>query len=732
MAQTCGLLSGSEHLTQKRNILNLWTETEEWHLGHLHTAKTARCLIDKGHQVTFYVGEFPSNFWTRSEFNRRFESYQAASKLLEAVVPNARTDKGFESTDKAEVTQRRLRHGILREKIINTEPLDPSPKPSSDELEGLLYAYEKLWGGQGSPFFALFSMYVRERKYDSLLIANRHIRIARALNWFAKVCDKTELALLIVDDIRSIDGNPMKSQHGPIRMQEPKEYLLQSLQVNKDAARRNNFIRQICRRFMESARGDDDFDAWWAKEEPTLCAAPDFKAFIDRSEAEVFEEYRRVVYSVLPGTRDETHQRLNNKVLMRYVGLTVQEWKRAGGADDEPLAPWARDVDEDIDANAGRFEASHYKAAFDAVESRLKGYQNSGLGFSREVVDKLLTLTSANRTTDLFLFFGAKKTHRDHYVHTFNVAALGQFLLDLYVLNGRQLKDHLAEKQGCSIADVEMTWWLTAMLHDHAYPIYSMMDWMVRLEELAKAFPGEADVLVELAMPHVMKLPAVHEDIRRPLLDAVKNKMFGLQLFWASTEPNRRELFWFLDPPDLDAIVKNRPIDHAFAAVLNIVLHLQPFKKTIVERHLIRQLLRGILFHTKLKLSQDRVADIHWEKDPFAYILLVCDELQEWSRRSLRPNDPTLRATRSELLVSPLHRRLDRADRWHVPANELDVTVRYFDVTDLKGWDSHTFHREKDEMFKRLLSTPGAAMPVIRLYYGLATPKYPDRNRKTD
>jgi hypothetical protein len=409
-------------------------------------------------------------------------------------------------------------------------------------------------------------------------------------------------------------------------------------------------------------------------------------------------------------------------MILGYTGLVVKRWNGDNGS----LPDWARTVDPRVNDNADEFVTKYYDAAFGAITKKLGAFENSSLGLSRSVVSKLIELASENRTTDLFLFFGAKKTHRDHYVHTFNVAGLGQFFLDLHVSTGKQLKQYIADNLSCSALDVEMTWWLTAMLHDHAYPLYSMMQWLSRLHPLAKAYPEKKATLIALAKPHLESLPLVHDDIKKPMLKAIESGDFGLTGLWDETKLKRRDLFWFLDPKDLDPLCAKPEVDHAFAAVLNIVFHLQPWTTEVKTRTLVRQLLRGILFHTQVPLADGKVSDIHWRPDPMAYLLLICDELQEWSRRTLNEKAGTMQSASSELLLSPLRRRLDSEESWQLPRDGvLDATVRYFKVGELRGWDSHAFHKSKLEMFERLRTEDGDQIPRIRLQYALATPTFP-------
>ena len=720
-----GLLEGADHLlVPGRSILNLWTETEECHIGHLHLLRTARRLLAEKHAVTFYVGEFQSDLWAPLEFGRREQSYKVVSTVLKALVPGADAHSGFHATDKARLTNGHTFHNRMR-LGVRTQNYTSLPVPPNEIKDALADIYKKPWGGLKSQFFTIFSIYAADNKFDSILIAERHAYIGKALAWFAHACFRTPMMpLLVVRNVNAMNGKPMSRKNDPVRMQEPTEYLRQALETNDDQAARRTFIKQLCELFLEDGRAPDDFKVWWEANVATL-DAPDAFALLTGRVNGLFEDYRNVVYSVLPETQDETHRRINNLALLGHVGLAVKRWNSAAGGDAD-LPAWARNIDPRVNDESSDFEGSHYAKAFEDVESILRRHENAGDGLSKDIIQRLLRLASENRTTDLFLFFGSRKQHRDHYVHTFNVCGLGQFMLDLYVRDGKQLKDHIATELECTVLDVEVTWWLTAMLHDHAYPLHSMMEWMSRLQGLAKAYPSQTGILADLARSHAKSIPLVHDDIRNPILAAIDAKTFGLTTLWDSTKAKRHDLFWFLDDADLTPLVANPLPDHGFAAVLNIVCHLQECGPGVRYKKLLRQILRGILFHTNVKLRDGKVSDIQWRADPMAYLLLVCDELQEWSRRTLRDREGDMKPAQSELLLAPLRRRLESDERWTVPKDRaLDVTVRYFDVREVEKWDSHAFHRSKNEMFSRLRMQGTDPFPRIRLLYALATPKYP-------
>src|SRR5579883_3093103 len=96
MLATWRFRCGADHLNGgARKVLNLWTETEQFHLGHLSMIETVREMTDEGHSVTFYIGEFLTDFWTVPEFVRLEEAYRTSAGILKNLAPKSHTAIGF-------------------------------------------------------------------------------------------------------------------------------------------------------------------------------------------------------------------------------------------------------------------------------------------------------------------------------------------------------------------------------------------------------------------------------------------------------------------------------------------------------------------------------------------------------------------------------------------------------------------------------------------------------------
>lgn len=709
------LASGSPYLASgRRKILNLWTETDACHLGHWHMLKVAGELA-QANDVTFYVGEFPSDFWKARDYHRLEDQYAVTCELLKRLVPAAKAEYGQRFNHSDILIGKKEYARILIDARKEPSALDPRMRDLFRRI------YKRPWGGENSPFVPIFSLYAVAGHYDALLIAKRHEYIGETLAEFTRHWKKHPIELLVVKDFPGLcapEAMPMTQQERPVRMQEPIEYLQHRLKTNESDPNAEAFIEASVRCFIQRPLDEKAFgDYWKAEKHLMLDRANNYSKFCDSIDA-LFEEYRDIIYSVLPHTRAETHHRITNAYLIRYMGMALGSWS------GNPPPPWAEDVDPNVNTQSHSFERTLYQPAFEGIAAELAERSKTGSdrGLSVGFVAELLRLTENNRTTDLLLFFGSKKMHRDHYVHTFNVGALGQFLLDLH-LGSEQLKAHIATALDCTPELVEAVWWLTAMLHDHAYPLYSFMQWMERLGPLAQAYPNEVGVLQSLARAHLDQLTFVHGDVLAPLREAVDGGEFGLQRL-ADSLTKKSGLFWFLDPDDAKLLSASPPVDHAFAAVLNLACYVSGMTNIRAHR-LPAEILRAILFHTQIRMASGEVQRIHWKKDPFAYLLLVCDEIQEWSRRVL--TDKGMDITDAELLLSPLHRRYEGSERWQVPSGRpLEITVRYAAEQDeLAKWTSHHFQVEKEKMFGRLQADADDPIPPIRLYYSVASKAFP-------
>ncbi|MBN1458357.1 MAG: hypothetical protein JXA57_02390 [Armatimonadetes bacterium] len=254
-------------------------------------------------------------------------------------------------------------------------------------------------------------------------------------------------------------------------------------------------------------------------------------------------------------------------------------------------------------------------------------------------------ITVIERSADIdWLLHLTQKRYRDHAHHPRSVALLGDFLLDAYVNEKQSLASYSWDSISNSFTnqeEVRISWWIAALLHDHAYPLAHMLQYFG-----AASGGGGEQCAGQKAM--------------RDLLDRHFRELYrrtdAFERVWecpgmgGRKEAARRALHehlvgpGFLNEDELNRLIGGSPdqrgnedelehvFEHGLWSAANLAAH---FKGTKWEsRHtwrcfqVMRPAIRAMAFH-----SGPSHFRIDLDKEPVAFLLLLCDELQEWGRQ---------------------------------------------------------------------------------------------------
>jgi hypothetical protein len=94
----------------------------------------------------------------------------------------------------------------------------------------------------------------------------------------------------------------------------------------------------------------------------------------------------------------------------------------------------------------------------------------------QDVMDKLHNCLERSLKNVEWLLYMSQKRYRDHTSHQLFVGALGRFLLHCLVVPSSKGEEQtliqwIASLKGLSENEVEVAWWVSSLLHDHAYPL---------------------------------------------------------------------------------------------------------------------------------------------------------------------------------------------------------------------------------------------------------------------
>jgi len=230
-------------------------------------------------------------------------------------------------------------------------------------------------------------------------------------------------------------------------------------------------------------------------------------------------------------------------------------------------------------------------------------------------------LISLSRAVDL-LFFLVPKRYRGHDVHSLNVATLGLFLLDIHISENETLKEYIQRKKDWTEEQVVKAWLIAALLHDHALPISFMLQIAPCIYIIKKTRSSYSEPLNKL----IEALTSTYGDLCSQKL----REIYGVLLEGDCSEGLSRLkklISTELQRINCDTKVETSDIlDHGILSAINLTMKLGVFNKNWgVDIEVIKSSAKAIAVHN---LSQK----VDLEKDPISFLLVLCDDIQEWGR----------------------------------------------------------------------------------------------------
>ena len=277
------------------------------------------------------------------------------------------------------------------------------------------------------------------------------------------------------------------------------------------------------------------------------------------------------------------------------------------------------------------------------------------------------------------------KRYRNHFEHQFNVGALGWWLMGVNVLPNCSFRDYCVRATGIEEKKIDRAWWIAALLHDHAYPISHLLKTFY-----ARNFLFGTDF--SIVSSHIGRINEAFErlhndmwsyDLRKvlgafkedDLSTLAKKKLIGLNIFSGS---------------EIDLIDKN-VYDHGLLSALNLATWITG---TVSEE--VKLALRAIFVHNNPSIK------VEMEKDPIAFLLVLCDSIQEWGRELIVNNKPIVELDR---IVLELNKWEDTNGEQYQFPKTFPIHFDYHDSSNLKktGWSYEMFIRSCEENLSRLV-----------------------------
>lgn len=240
----------------------------------------------------------------------------------------------------------------------------------------------------------------------------------------------------------------------------------------------------------------------------------------------------------------------------------------------------------------------------------------------------------ANHKIDLLYLDIPNKRHRDHAVHQLYVALLGFILMDVAfkilgeksksLVVSTKLKKFIANKIDIRENQVDWAWFVTAVLHDHAYPIANILTRTVRLLRGASNISDQDFIRERLLFDLKHYKPLIAKELYDLLFNVLnKNVLRSIP----DADNFERQYFDLIEENlsssiDISKLKKIGHIryDHGVVGAVNLSL-----KVGKSANHYFRAVTRAIYYHN----LEDEIV---LEEDPLSYLLKFTDTIQEWDR----------------------------------------------------------------------------------------------------
>jgi hypothetical protein len=306
-----------------------------------------------------------------------------------------------------------------------------------------------------------------------------------------------------------------------------------------------------------------------------------------------------------------------------------------------------------------------------------------------------------------WLLYLSQKRYRDHSSHQLFVGVLGWFLLECIlrkpgndsgiIETSQSLKQWISNRLNLTEDELDIAWWIASLFHDHAYPLAHML-------QVTPSFIKDNDgLLLEKTWNLLGFKDKVHSS--QLIFEKLYSFKFLEELYEAAkttNEDRRKEIYKilkqrltpeFFDDSEFDKNFDEGWYDHGILAAANLASLTRV--NEIEVSNILRQAVRAIAIHNG-GLYPERV-DI--KKDPLAFLLILCDECQEWGRRVVVVDEakPESRSIKLRGLIKK------EADNYMID-NSLTIVFEYTDASFLNktGWSYPLFVNSKRNAFKRL------------------------------
>ena len=332
-----------------------------------------------------------------------------------------------------------------------------------------------------------------------------------------------------------------------------------------------------------------------------------------------------------------------------------------------------------------------------ATKKYFNEFEKNILGFPQlDVIEEGLNKLSA---IDWLLCFTSKR-YRDHSRHVWDVALLGMYLLEVEVkYNDHQIplwqfiynstynkcKEEVLPDTKNNKPFVELSWWIAAIFHDHAYPLSHILN-------STEKFLGMSKGKEPISKHSISSIESILRSFGKLYYFGFKNLIGANSTSKSFRSRLQRIHINALSGTDIKNHFKYNIYDHGLCSATNLAKLLKSWLQSNNEfADHFKVVLQAIVSH-----SSDDTIKMHCK--PLSWLLAVCDEVQEWNRKVASEH-----GVRSEIEKIEIEGINEDKDNMFFD-EELIFTFFTPDkkTSKITGWDIDKFKASKSSNFKRL------------------------------
>jgi len=341
--------------------------------------------------------------------------------------------------------------------------------------------------------------------------------------------------------------------------------------------------------------------------------------------------------------------------------------------------------------------------------------------------DEVSRLMTESNVLDAFLFM-TRKRYRGHQIHQFNVASFGFFLLRTYISESETLAEYIARLKHLPSKDIERAWLISALLHDHAHPIVYLFQNISVMSDLLKAYPTHDTALKSMQKAFEdayrrlfsTKLSEIYDEYKRN--KDKKDKDSEPILYRQLSNIIQEELNRIKCPLEFD---RSMLFDHGVLGAVNFTTRLQDISASFVDSdEAIKMAANAIALHnsTTPHISKTKV---RLDQEPIAFLLILCDEAQEWGREVWKEEAGFQKLTVEcpWIEIGPFSYPNNR----RMFPDDLLINFCFPDEETLKstGWSRELFNESKKRAFQERLAPMDNDVRPKTLHYAIHTGPIP-------